>query len=224
MTDARLLSVNVGRARPNAGADSGLSGIDKRPVTGPVEVRAPGPKGVGGSGLAGDRIVDLHHHGGDHQAVYAYATEDLAEWSVLLGRPLPPGCFGENLSTEGLDVTGALLGERWRIGAVLLQVTAARIPCGTFAAWLGEQRWQRRFTERAVPGAYLQVLEPGSLQAGDSVTVEHRPAHAVTVGVAFRAVTTESELLPQLLAAGDDLHPELHAKVLRRLRRARADA
>jgi MOSC domain-containing protein YiiM len=223
-TSARLVSVNVGRARPQAGAALGLSAIDKRPVTGPVAVRAPGPKGVGGSGLAGDRIVDLHHHGGDHQAVYAYATEDLAAWAALLGRPLAPGSFGENLSTAGLDVTGTRLGEQWRVGTALLQVTAARIPCGTFAAWLGEQRWQRRFTERGAPGAYLQVLQPGSLEAGDPVTVEHRPAHEVTIGVAFRAITTEPELLPQLLTAGDALHPELHAKVLRRLRCARADA
>jgi MOSC domain-containing protein YiiM len=152
--------------------------------------------------------------------VYAYATEDLAEWAALLGRSLAPGSFGENLSTAGLDVTGARLGERWRIGTVLLQVTSVRIPCGTFAAWLGEQRWQRRFTERGAPGAYLQVLEPGSLQAGDPVTVEHRPGHEVTIGVAFRAITTEPELLPRLLTAGDALPPPLHAKVLRRLHRA----
>ncbi|MFL6130493.1 MAG: MOSC domain-containing protein [Mycobacteriales bacterium] len=221
-TAGRLVSVNIGRVRPNAGADAGISGIDKRPVTGPVAVRAPGPKGVGGgSGLAGDPIVDLHHHGGDHQAAYAYASEDLAGWSELLGRPLPPGSFGENLTTADLDVTGALLGERWRIGAVLLRVTSARIPCSTFAAWLGEQRWQRRFTERGAPGAYLQVLEPGSLQAGDPVTVEHRPAHDVTIGVVFRAVTTDSALLPRVLTAGDDLVPELRAKVLGRTRRTR---
>ena len=153
VTDARLLSVNVGRARPNAGAESGLSGIDKRPVTGPVAVRAPGPKGVGGSGLAGDRIVDLHHHGGDHQAVYAYATRGpRPSGARCWGARCRPAASGKTSAPTGLDVTGALLGERWRIGAVLLQVTAARIPCGTFAAWLGEQRWQRRFTERAVPG------------------------------------------------------------------------
>jgi MOSC domain-containing protein YiiM len=216
---ARLVSVNLGRLRPNAAGPDGVSGIDKRPVTGPVAVRAPGPAGSGGaSGLAGDRIADRRHHGGDQQAAYAYALEDLDAWSEELGRPLPPGSFGDNLTTAGLDVTGARLGERWRIAGVLLQVTSPRIPCGTFATWLGERRWQRRFTERGAPGAYLRVLEPGSLQAGDPVTVEHRPAHGVTVGVAFRALTLEPELLPRLLTARDDLTPELLGVVLRRTR------
>lgn len=218
---ARLVSVNLGRLRPNAAGPDGVSGIDKRPVTGPVAVRAPGPEGIGGgSGLAGDRIADRRHHGGDQQAAYAYAREDLDAWTEELGRPLPPGSFGDNLTTAGLDVTGARLGERWRVGGVLLQVTSPRIPCGTFATWLGERRWQRRFTERGAPGAYLRVLEPGMLQAGDPVTVEHCPAHDVTIGVAFRALTVEPELLPRLLTARDDLTPELLRVVLRRTRTA----
>jgi MOSC domain-containing protein YiiM len=220
-TAARLMSVNLGRLRPNAAGPGGVSGIDKRPVTGPVAVRAPGPAGVGGpSGLAGDRIADHRHHGGDQQAAYAYAWEDLDAWSEELGRPLPPGSFGDNLTTAGLDVTGARLGERWRVGGVLLQVTSPRIPCGTFATWLGERRWQRRFTERGAPGAYLRVLEPGSLQAGDPVTVEHRPAHDVTIGVAFRALTLDADLLPHVLTAGDDLADTVRQRILRRTRSA----
>lgn len=214
---ARLLSVNLGDLRPTTAKRIGVTGIDKRPATEPVLVRAPGPQGVGGSGLAGDRIADLRHHGGDEQAVYAYAREDLDAWSQQLGRPLPPGTFGENLTISGLDVTGARLGERWRLGReVLLQVTSPRIPCGTFATWLGERRWERRFTERAVPGAYLRVSEPGTIRAGDPVTVEHRPDHDVTIGLSFRAITLEPELLPGLLAAGDDLIGELRTTVLRR--------
>lgn len=213
-TGARLVSVNVGELRSTTVGAGGLTGIDKRPVSGPVAVRAPGLQGVGG--LAGDRISNRRYHGGDQQAVYAYAKEDLDAWSEELGRPLPPGSFGDNLSTADLDVTGARLGEQWRIGGVLLQVTSPRIPCRVFATWLGERRWQRRFTERGAPGAYLRVLEPGSLQAGDPVTVEHRPAHDVTIEVAFRAVTAQSELLPRLLTAGDDLAPKLRRVVLRR--------
>lgn len=208
-------SVNAGGLRPTRAKRIGVTGIDKRPVAGPVEVRAPGPKGTGGSGLAGDRIADLRHHGGDEQAMYAYAREDLDAWAAELGRPLSPGSFGENLTTAGLDVTGARLGERWRIGTVLLQVTAPRVPCGTFAEWLGERRWERRFTERAVPGAYLRVVEPGTLWAGDAVGVERRRDHAVTIGLAFRAITLAPEQLPRLLEAGDDLIPELRASVLR---------
>jgi MOSC domain-containing protein YiiM len=193
----RVLSVNVGEQRPIA-AKSGTSGIDKRPAVGPVAVRAPGPKGTGGSGLAGDHISDTANHGGDDQAVYAYAREDLDAWEAELGRPLRNGTFGENLTTAGLAVTDAVIGERWAVGDVVLQVSCPRIPCATFAVWLGEQRWVPRFTRARVPGAYLRVLVPGDLVAGAEVRVLDVPAHGVTVATAFAAFTTEPGLLPLL--------------------------
>ncbi|WP_256105187.1 MOSC domain-containing protein [Streptomyces sp. ODS05-4] len=210
----RLLTVNAGGVRPTEAAETGGSGIDKRPVDGPVLVRDPGPKGEGGSGLAGagDEIGDLRHHGGRDQAVYAFAREDLDRWERELGKPLANGVFGENLTTGGVDVNGALIGERWRIGAdLVLEVTSGRIPCRTFADHLGERGWVRRFTQAAAPGAYLRVIEPGETRAGDAIEVVHRPAHEVTVSVAFRAATTERTLLPGVLAAADALHPELLA-------------
>lgn len=195
----RVLSVNVGRLEPTAHSDPGVTGIDKSPVA-YAEVRAPGPE-RGVSGLVADRIGDARHHGGDHQAVYAYAREDLDGWQDALGRPLGNGTFGENLTTVGLDVTGAVIGERWRVGAdVVLEVATVRIPCRTFAGWLGERGWVRRFTEGAVPGAYLRVVRPGVVAPGDPVAVESRPGHGVTVGLTFRALTLEPELLPRLLA------------------------
>ncbi|MFH8607689.1 MOSC domain-containing protein [Streptomyces sp. NPDC018029] len=211
----KLLSVNVGRRKPSdhTAAPSGLTGIDKRPVPGPVRVAAPGAKGVGGSGVEGDEISDLRHHGGDDQAVYAYAREDLDAWERTLGRALPDGSFGENLTTSGVDVNGAKIGERWRIGAdLVLEVTSGRIPCRTFQGHLGEKGWIKRFTEGDAPGAYLRVIEPGEIRAGDRIEILHRPAHEVTVGLQYRAVTTEKALLPQLLAAGDALHPETAAR------------
>ncbi|UFQ17511.1 MULTISPECIES: MOSC domain-containing protein [Streptomyces] len=207
----KLLSVNLGRSEavPYTDAPYGRTGIAKRPTSEPVLVSAPGPKGVGGSGLAGDAISDLRHHGGNDQAVYAYAREDLDAWERKLGRPLPDGSFGENLTTSGLDVSGAKIGERWRIGAdLVLEVTSGRIPCRTFQSHLGERRWVKRFTQEGVPGAYFRVIEPGEIKAGDPVEILHRPAHEVTVALQFRAVTTEETLLPLLLAAGDALHPE----------------
>jgi len=207
----KVLSVNAGRLAPvpYTGHPEGLTGIDKRPVAGPVRVSAPGPKGTGGSGVAGDEIAELRHHGGNDQAVYAVAREDLDAWERTLGRPLAPGAFGENLTTEGVDVSGALIGERWRIGAdLVLEVTSGRIPCLTFQGHMGEKQWVRRFTREGAPGAYLRVIEPGEIRAGDPLEIVHRPGHDVTVAVAFRAVTTERELLPRLLAAGDALHPE----------------
>ncbi|OIJ67455.1 MOSC domain-containing protein [Streptomyces mangrovisoli] len=206
-----LLSVNLGRARavPYTDQPDGLTGIDKRPADGPVRVAAPGPKGSAGSGLAGDAVCDTRHHGGDDQAVYAVAREDLDDWARELGRPLDNGSFGENLTTAGLDVSGALIGERWRVGAeVVLEVTSGRIPCRTFQSHLGEQGWVKRFTRKGAPGAYLRVISPGEIRAGDPIEVVHRPDHDVTVALQFRAVTTERTLLPRLVAAGGALHPE----------------
>ena len=207
----KLLSVNLGRPKPvpYTGQRDGVTGIDKQPVDGPVRVAAPGPKGVGASGLAGDAVCELRHHGGDDQAVYAVAREDLDDWERELGRPLPSGSFGENLTTEGLDISGALIGERWRIGPeVVLEVTSGRIPCLTFQGHLGEKGWVKRFTQKGAPGAYLRVIEPGEIRSGDRVEIVHRPDHDVTVALQFRAVTTERELLARLPAAGEALHPD----------------
>ncbi|TLS41887.1 MOSC domain-containing protein [Streptomyces montanus] len=207
----KLLSLNLGRPTFVEYTDhpDGVTGIDKRPADGPVRVAAPGPKGVGASGVAGDAVCETRHHGGNDQAVYAFAREDLDDWERELGRPLAGGAFGENLTTEGLDVSGAKIGERWRIGSeVVLEVTSGRIPCRTFQGHLGEKGWVKRFTHKGAPGAYLRVITPGEIRAGDPIRIVHRPDHEVTVALQFRAVTTERELLPRLFAAGDALHPE----------------
>lgn len=208
----KLLTVNIGQPRPSAQTDGpgGVTGIDKRPVDGPVEVLDPGPKGHGGSGLAGDAVCDLRHHGGSDQAVYAFAREELDAWERELGgRKLANGAFGENFTTLGLDVSGARIGERWRVGAdLVLEVTSGRVPCRTFADHLGERGWVRRFTRQGATGAYLRVIEPGAVRAGDPIAIVHRPDHEVTAALQFRAVTTERTLLPALLAAGEALHPE----------------
>ncbi|MFE9255075.1 MOSC domain-containing protein [Streptomyces sp. NPDC006879] len=211
-----VLSVNLGKATRVDYTDNegGLTGIAKRPATGPVRFFAPGPKGIGASGVEGDDLCDQRHHGGDHQAVYAYAREDLDRWEGELGRPLPAGMFGENLTTWGVDVNGARIGERWQVGPeVVLEVASARIPCRTFAGWLGIRGWVKRFTQDNTPGAYLRVVRPGYVQAGDPVEVVHRPDHEVTVAFFFRAFTLERTLLPRTLAAGDALEPEAVEKV-----------
>ncbi len=221
-TMALVHSVIVGVSRANPWKGTGTTGIDKRPVSGPVAVRAPGPKGTGAVGLQGDRAHDVEHHGGDYQAVYAYPRESLDAWAERLGRPLTDGVFGENLTTSSLDVHGALIGEQWRIGPdVLLEVSCPRIPCGTFQGWMSEQGWIRTFTQAAEPGAYLRVIEPGAITAGDEITVTHHPEHDVSVATCFRALTTHSELLPHLLHPGvaEAMPPADLAQIRRRLAR-----
>lgn len=186
---AHLEAVCTGRIQPTEHGTLKRTGIDKRPIAGRVA--------VGPLGLAGDEIADLDHHGGLDQAVYAFAREDYAFWEDGLGRPLTAGVFGENLTTVGVDVQNARIGERWQVGEVLLEVSGVRIPCSVFAGFMAEPRWVRRFTEHGVPGAYLRVLEPGTVAAGDEIEIVSMPGHHLTVGYAFRAGTTQ----PHLLAA-----------------------
>ncbi len=216
---AKVLSVNLAHPRPNPDErTAGTTGIDKRPVDGPIAIRAPGPMGGGlGSGLVGDRIGNCEVHGGDDQAVYAYAREDLDTWQTKLRRDLANGVFGENLTTSGVDVTNALIGERWLIGGgLVLEVSAPRIPCRTFQEWLAVQGWIKTFTAAATPGAYLRVIGPGDVRADDAIEVVSRPGHSVTIGHVFRALTIQPELLPMLLEARA-LPQETKDRVLRRM-------
>jgi MOSC domain-containing protein YiiM len=212
-------SVNVGRSEPNPAKGSLATGIGKRPVAS-AQLRPPGPKRGGlGSGVVGDFVGDVRHHGGDHQAVYAFAREELDRWEERLGRALPDGTFGENLTTEGLDVDGAVVGQQWRIGGgVLLEVAGPRIPCGTFAARMGVAGWVRTFTEVGNTGAYLCVVEPGTVRPGDPVQVLPAPAHGVGVRTAFRALCGDPAAAELVLAA--QCLPEAeHARLAERIGR-----
>jgi MOSC domain-containing protein YiiM len=214
----RVLAVCVSGADllPVPGRRPDRSGIDKRPVEGPVT--------VGALGLDGDVQVNRKHHGGEGQAVYAFAQEDADVWAAELARDLPPGRFGENLRTAGLDLTGAEIGERWRVGTALLEVTAPRTPCANFARFWGVPDLVKRFTARGATGAYLRVLETGAVGAGDEVAVVHRPGHGVTTGLAFRALTTQPYRIPQLEPALAAFPVKAQAKLAARIARARAGA
>jgi MOSC domain-containing protein YiiM len=216
----KVLSVNVAVPRPNPAKGLKMTGIDKQPVSYPVSVRPPGPKTVGlHSGVVGDLIGDVQSHGGDDQAVYAYAREDLDWWSADLGRPLPSGFFGENLTTVGVDVNGALIGEIWKVGdEVELQPTFGRIPCATFQARMEEPRWTRRFAQANRTGAYLRIVTPGTFQVGDPISIVHRPARSVSIAEAFRIWMFDHSAFPRLLEA-EGLPEELRAEVEERLAR-----
>jgi MOSC domain-containing protein YiiM len=212
---------------PNPGETPDVTAIDKRPRAGRLEVDV--------EGLVLDTQVDRHYHGGPDQALYAYADEDAAWWAAELERDVPPGLFGENLRTSGIDVTGARVGERWRIGegagGVEVEVTMPRTPCRTFQKRMGLDRWVKRFTKAGMPGAYLRVLTPGrAIAAGDEVTVLSRPSHDVTVAdllagrIEAYAALIEAEERGQL-----ELRPKVRAHARRRVgldraRSARAHA
>lgn len=213
----RLVAVNVvAEIRANPGQDPDVTAIDKRPVDGPVVVTT--------LGLVGDKHMDRKFHGGRDQALYAFAREDVWHWEYELDRGITSGSFGENLTTEGLEVSDALVGERWCIGGdrpdpVVVETTMPRTPCGTFAGWIGEPRWVSRFTAYGRVGAYLRVITAGRVQAGDPIEVIHKPAHGVTVGQMFRRLEpAAAQALVDAHAAGEI---ELADKALRKATRTR---
>jgi MOSC domain-containing protein YiiM len=207
---ARLESVNLahiieGGWKP----DVGRTGIDKRPAAGSVH--------TGDNVLVGDMICDTANHGGPDQAAYAYAREDAAWWAERLQRDVPCGAFGENLSTSGLDVTNAVIGERWAIGSAVFEVSAPRIPCRTFAGFWDVPDLIKQFTVAGRPGAYLRIWQGGALSAGDAISIEHRPAHGVTIAEVVRALAGDHSLATRLVTA-----PQLPAWLHERAQRWRA--
>jgi MOSC domain-containing protein YiiM len=186
----RLISVNVGTPkRIDTGRRIVETAIWKDPVEGRVKVR--------GVNLDGDRQADLTVHGGPNKAVYAYAIEEVRLWEEELGRPLGPGFFGENLTTEGVDVSGAVLGERWRIGTTLLEVVQPRLPCFKLALKMEDPTFVRRFAEASRPGAYLKIIEEGELGTGDAIEVSGRPDHGVDVRLVADAFMVDHSLIPR---------------------------
>jgi MOSC domain-containing protein YiiM len=199
---ASVLSVNVGLPRPVTFRTTSLprTGFEKRPVAGPVRITA--------YGVEGNACADTVNHGDVHMRVYAYASEDYRWWESELGRPLGPGHFAEQVTTEGVDLGGALMGETWRVGTAVLRIAHVRIPCQTFKGWMGHTGhdatgWVRRFAQAARPGAYFRVIEEGVVAAGDPIEVLDRPDHDVSVATMFRALMTEPQLLRRLLAVDD---------------------
>jgi MOSC domain-containing protein YiiM len=199
---ARVVSVNVGRPAWLKTARRVVpSAIVKTPVSGPVPARR--------HNLGGDEQADKAHHGGPDQAVYAYASEDAAYWSGQVGRELAPGAFGENLTLAGVDVSGARIGERWRIGSVELRVAGPRIPCFKLEARMGVPGFQKAFLHAGRPGAYLDLAQEGELRAGDAVEIVHRPEHAVTVALVIQALLLDRTRVGELEPARPDMLPKL---------------
>jgi MOSC domain-containing protein YiiM len=206
---ARVISVNVGRPAQLAVRRGRplMSAIGKAPVEGRVRVE--------GVNVAGDDQADRRVHGGPDKAVYAYASEDTDFWSAELGKPLGPGAFGENLTSSGFDVSGAVVGERWRIGTVELEVCQPRLPCNKLALRLGEPLMVKRFAQASRPGAYLRIISEGSLGAGDGIQVLSVPEHGISVREVSDAILLDETLLERA-ASAPELPRDLAAWMLDR--------
>ena len=209
-----LLSVNVGGVREfDFNGRPSRSAIWKAPVDRRIAAR--------GVNLEGDDQADRAAHGGPDKAVYAYAIEDVRWWERELGRSLEYGVFGENLTTEGIDVNDALVGERWEIGTVVLEVSEPRVPCWRLGVRMEDKFFPRRFTETARPGTYLRITTEGELGAGDEIRVIERPDHDLTIGDVFRIYTREREHVGRLLSA-PHLSPAWRQWAQKRLEKGKA--
>jgi MOSC domain-containing protein YiiM len=189
---ARVISINVTSVvhQGEWTGSEGRTGIDKRSVSGSIEFK--------NNGVAGDRIIDTNVHGGFHQAVYAYAIEDAKWWEKEIGEEIPAGRFGENLTTEGIDVNAALVGEKWKIGSVILEVSQPRIPCRVFAGFWKRATLIKDFTQAGRPGAYLRIIEEGTAQAGDVIEVIYKPDHKVSIKDLFSAKSGERSKINEI--------------------------
>ena len=189
---AKVLSINVA-AVIHEGAwtgSEGRTGIDKRSVDGLVK--------IANDAVAGDSVVDRKHHGGYDKAVYAYAREDADWWEGEIGRSISNGAFGENLTTSGIEVNGAVIGERWQIGTAVLEISEPRIPCRVFAGFWDRPTLIKDFTAAKRSGAYMRIIQEGEISAGDEITVLSRPEHGMTIRDLFDAKAGERGKIEQL--------------------------
>jgi MOSC domain-containing protein YiiM len=189
----RVLSVNVGPVREfDYGGRPARSAIWKSPAAGRIAAR--------GVNLNGDDQADRKAHGGPDKAVYAYAVEDARWWEQEIGRPFAYGEFGENLTTEGIEVDDALVGERWEVGTTVLEVSEPRIPCWRLGVRMNDRTFPRRFAEAMRPGAYLRIVVEGSVGAGDEIRVVERPGHGLTIRDVSRIYLRDRDEVERLLA------------------------
>ena len=189
---ARVISINITSVLHQGEwtGSEGRTGIDKRSVSGAIEFKD--------NGVVGDRVIDTNVHGGYEQAVYAYAREDAQWWEKEINEEIPAGRFGENLTTEGIDVNAALIGEQWKIGSVILEVSQPRIPCRVFAGFWKRATLIKDFTQAGRPGTYLRIIQEGRAQAGDSIEVIFKPNHTVTISDLFEAKSGERSKINQI--------------------------
>ncbi len=189
---ARVLSINITSVvhQGEWTGSEGRTGIDKRSVSGAIEFK--------NNGVVGDRVIDTNVHGGYEQAVYAYAREDAQWWEKEIKEEIPAGRFGENLTTEGIDVNAALVGEQWKIGSVILEVSQPRIPCRVFAGFWKRATLIKDFTQAGRPGTYLRIIQEGTAQAGDAIEVIFKPNHTITISDLFAAKSGERSKINQI--------------------------
>ena len=197
----KILSINVAAVVHEGEwtGSEGKTGIDKRQVNGSITFAH--------DEVAGDVVADRNHHGGYDQAVYAYAREDADWWQNELGIAIAHGRFGENLTTTGIDVNQCLVGERWKVGSTILEVSQPRIPCRVFAGFWNRPTLIKEFMAAGKPGTYLRIIQEGEITAGDSIEIISRPSHAITIADLYATKNGDRSKVEEI-AAVEELSPK----------------
>lgn len=190
---AKVLSVNITAVvhQEEWTGSEGRTGIDKRAVAGAIRFE--------NESVNGDVIVDRNFHGGYDQAVYAYAREDADWWQSELGIEIENGRFGENLTTQGIDVNAVLVGEQWKIGSVILEASSPRIPCRVFAGFWQRPTLIKDFTAAGRPGTYFRIIQEGEIKAGDLIEVIKKPDHQISIADLFAAKSGDRSKIAQIV-------------------------
>lgn len=193
-TTAKLVSINVGTPREfEYKGRTAISAIWKLPVVGRVAAK--------GVNLEGDDQADREAHGGFDKAIYAYAAEDLQWWEQEIDQNIEHGQFGENLTTQGIDVNNALVGEHWQIGSTVLEVSEPRIPCWRFGVRMNDKTFPKKFTQALRPGSYLRIIEEGDVGTDDEIKIIEKPKHDLTIKDVFRIFTKDRQEAGRILEA-----------------------
>ena len=179
VNNMKLISVNLGQEKI-------LQRKNHVERTGIFKIPANEPVKVGALGLQGDVIISKKHHGGPDQAVYVYGGADYEWWANELGKELPAGMFGDNLTISELESAQFNIGDYLHIGDVTLQVTAPRIPCETFAARMEDPQWVKKFRHAERPGLYCRVLKESFVKAGEAVSIEKYKGETISILEMFR--------------------------------------
>jgi len=175
----QLTSVNIGQKQTlQSGNKLETTGIFKLPVNRPVQITS--------LGIEEDFIGSPKHHGGPDQAVYVYGIKDYEWWSAELRREIGAGTFGDNLTISDLESAKFNIGDYLHIGTVTLQVSAPRIPCGTFARRMDDPKFVKRFRAAERPGLYCRVIKTGTVKAGDEVCVEAYTGETISLIQMYR--------------------------------------
>lgn len=191
----QLISVNIGEERT-------LHRKDRTAQTGIFKLPTDKPTTVTKLGLEGDVIISTENHGGPDQAIYIYGGADYAWWINELGKELAPGTFGENLTVSGLGSAQFNIGDYLHISDATLQVTAPRIPCGTFAARMADSQWVKKFRHAERPGLYCRVIKEGIIKTSDIVMVEKYTGETLSLIETYQAAyqrPRSEEILRQVL-------------------------